>query len=75
DKVKNALSKVSQLATQNIAIVQAHYQTRLEYSFTGLTDIKPGMLQEPTEKAREVADKFPKDSKSRVGKIKPARQG
>ena len=66
DKVKNALSKVSQLAKQNIAIVQDNYQTRIEYIFTGLNDIK---------KAREVADKFAKDSNSRLGKIKTARQG
>jgi hypothetical protein len=75
DKVKNALSKVSQLAKQNIAIVQDNYQTRIEYIFTGLNDIKPGMVQEATEKAREVADKFAKDSNSRLGKIKTARQG
>ncbi|MGE6449544.1 SIMPL domain-containing protein [Pseudoalteromonas tetraodonis] len=75
DKVKNALSKVSQLAKQNIAIVQDNYQTRIEYIFTGLNDIKPAMVQEATEKAREVADKFAKDSNSRLGKIKTARQG
>ena len=75
DKVKNALSKVSQLAKQNIAIVQDNYQTRIEYLFTGLNDIKPAMVQEATEKAREVANKFAKDSNSLLGKIKTARQG
>ncbi|KPH91222.1 hypothetical protein AMS57_09540 [Pseudoalteromonas undina] len=75
DKVKNALSKVSQLAKQNIAIVQDNYQTRIEYIFTGLNDIKPAMVQEATEKAREVANKFAKDSNSLLGKIKTARQG
>ena len=75
DKVKNALSKVSQLAKQNIAIVQDNYETRVEYIFTGLNDIKPAMVQEATEKAREVATKFAKDSNSKLGKIKTARQG
>ena len=75
DKVKNALSKVSQLAKQNISIVQDNYQTRIEYLFTGLNDIKPAMVQEATEKAREVANKFAKDSNSLLGKIKTARQG
>lgn len=75
DKVKNALSKVSQLAKQNIAIVQDNYETRVEYMFTGLNDIKPAMVQEATEKAREVATKFAKDSNSKLGKIKTARQG
>ena len=75
DKVQNALSKVSQLAKQNIAIVQDNYETRVEYLFTGLNDVKPAMVQEATEKAREVANKFAKDSNSKLGKIKTARQG
>lgn len=75
DKVNNALSQVSQLAKQNIAIAQGNYQTRVEYMFTGLNDIKPVMVQEATEKAREVASKFASDSNSKLGKIKTARQG
>lgn len=75
NKVKNALSKVSQLAKQNIAIVQDSYGAQPEYIFTGLNDIKPAMVQEATEKAREVANKFAKDSNSKLGKIKTARQG
>jgi len=75
DKVQNALSKVSQLAKQGIAIVQNSYETKVEYLFTGLNDIKPAMVQEATEKAREVANKFAKDSNSTLGKIKSARQG
>ncbi|MEM5550811.1 SIMPL domain-containing protein [Pseudoalteromonas neustonica] len=75
DKVKNALAKVGQLAKQEIAIVQDSYDTRIEYLFTGLNDVKPAMVQEATEKAREVAIKFAKDSQSKLGKIKTARQG
>lgn len=75
DKVKNALAKVGQLAKQGIAIVQDSYDTRIEYLFTGLNDVKPAMVQEATEKAREVAIKFAKDSQSQLGKIKTARQG
>jgi len=75
DKVQNALSKVSQLAKQDIAIVQDSYETKVEYIFTGLNDVKPAMVQEATEKAREVANKFAKDSNSKLGKIKTARQG
>ncbi|MFU2511353.1 MAG: SIMPL domain-containing protein [Pseudoalteromonas prydzensis] len=75
DKVQNALTKVGQLAKQGIAIVQDNYETRVEYMFTGLNDIKPAMVQEATEKAREVALKFAKDSQSKLGKIRTARQG
>ena len=75
DKVQNALTKVGQLAKQGIAIVQDNYETRIEYLFSGLNDIKPAMVQEATEKAREVALKFAKDSQSKLGKIRTARQG
>lgn len=75
DKVINALSQVHQLAKQGIAIEQGNYATKVEYLFTGLNNIKPAMVQEATEKAREVANKFAKDSNSKLGKIKTARQG
>ncbi len=60
---------------QGIAITKDDYQNRVEYLFTGLNDIKPEMVQEATQKAREVAVKFAKDSDSVLGKIKSARQG
>lgn len=74
-KVQNALAQIGQLAKQGIAIVQDSYETRIEYLFTGLNDVKPAMVQQATEKAREVAIKFAKDSQSKLGKIKTARQG
>lgn len=75
DKVRTALSQLSELAKQGIAITQDDYQNRVEYMFTGLNDIKPQMVQLATQKAREVALKFAKDSDSQLGKIKSARQG
>lgn len=45
------------------------------YSFTGLNDIKPAMIEEATINARQAADKFAKDSHSKLGKIKTATQG
>ncbi|MBQ4832860.1 SIMPL domain-containing protein [Pseudoalteromonas sp. MMG010] len=75
DKVKNAVAQISQLAKQNIAIEQDSYQTKIEYIFNGLNNIKPSMVQQATEKAREVAQKFAKDSNSKLGKIKTAHQG
>ena len=75
EKVQHALGAVSQLAKQGIAIVQDNYETRIQYLFNGLNEIKPNMIQEATEKAREVAMKFAKDSQSKLGKIKTARQG
>ncbi len=51
------------------------YDTRIEYIFTKLNEVKPLMIEESTKKAREVALKFAKDSSSKLGKIKKARQG
>lgn len=45
------------------------------YSFTGLNDIKPSMIEEATINARQAAEKFAKDSNSKLGKIKNATQG
>lgn len=45
------------------------------YSFTALNDIKPSMIEEATINARQAAEKFAKDSKSKLGKIKNATQG
>ena len=45
------------------------------YSFTGLNDIKPAMIEEATINARQAAEKFAKDSNSKLGKIKTATQG
>jgi len=45
------------------------------YIFTKLNEVKPPMIAEATANAREAAAKFAADSKSRLGKIKRARQG
>ena len=45
------------------------------FSFTGLNDIKPAMIEEATVNARQAAEKFAKDSNSKLGKIKSATQG
>lgn len=47
----------------------------IEFKFEGLNGIKPSMIEEATRNAREAADKFAKDSGSRLGKIKTANQG
>ncbi|CSI43210.1 periplasmic protein [Vibrio cholerae] len=54
---------------------QDPYNNRVEFSFTGLNAIKPDMIEEATKQAREVAQKFAKDSQSTLGKIKTASQG
>ena len=43
--------------------------------FISLLRDEPEMIEEATKNAREVADKFAKDSGSKLGKIKTANQG
>ena len=45
------------------------------YEFTGLNKVKPQMIEEATINARAVAEKFAKDSQSKLGKIHNASQG
>lgn len=49
------------------------YMTR--YSYTGLNEIKPAMIEAATKNAKEAAQKFASDSGSTLGKIRRANQG
>ena len=53
----------------------AHQTTSLRFWKKISMSIKPAMIEEATRNAREVAEKFATDSKSRLGKIKTASQG
>jgi len=69
------MKKVDQLGKKGIAIQPQDYDNRTQFLFTKLNEIKPGMVEEATAKGREVAIKFAKDSQSKLGKLKTARQG
>lgn len=45
------------------------------FLFTGLNEIKPEMIREATARAREAADQFAADSRSRIAGIRRANQG
>lgn len=45
------------------------------FVFTGLNDLKPGMIAEATSSARAAAQQFAADSESRLGGIRQANQG
>lgn len=75
DLVRHSRGKLTQLLEKGITISTDDYQSRVEYLFTGLNDIKPEMIQQATNNAREVAEKFARDSDSGLGKIKTASQG
>lgn len=75
DTVRAVMSNISELGKQGIVFNGRNYQTQTEYIFTRLNEVKPEMIEEATRKAREVAEKFATDSKSKLGKIKKASQG
>ena len=58
DSIRETMKKLVQLGKQGIAIGGQDHQTRIEYLFTKLNEIKPEMVEEATKKAREVAEKF-----------------
>ncbi len=73
--VRNAMEKQGELLKHGIAFSAGDYQYRTVYSFNGLNEIKPAMIDEATRNARAAAEKFAKDSDSKLGKIKTATQG
>ncbi|MGL5358502.1 MAG: SIMPL domain-containing protein [Shewanella sp.] len=75
DLLLNTRKQMINLVKEGIAIASQDYDNRTEFLFTELNTVKPAMVQEATENAREVAEKFAKDSQSRLGKIKSASQG
>lgn len=75
DKLQNALSKSLELISKGVLISSKNSWQPIEYSFTGLNELKPAMIEEATKNAREVAEKFALDSNSKVSKIKSAQQG
>ena len=75
DTVRAAMKEVVDLGKSGIALSGQNYDNRTQFLFTGLNALKPGMIEEATTNAREVAEKFAKDSDSVLGKIKTASQG
>jgi hypothetical protein len=69
------MEKQGELLKHGIAFSGSDYQYRTIYSFNGLNEIKPAMIDEATKNARTAAEKFAKDSDSKLGKIKTATQG
>ncbi len=75
DLITSLIKRQGELLNEGIALSQNNYSNRILYEYTGLNDIKPEMIAEATENAREAAKKFADDSQSKIGKIRTARQG
>lgn len=74
DKIVQLQSRQGELLQKGIATTN-NWEYQTVYSFTGLNEIKPAMIEIATKNARETAEKFAEDSNSELGKIKRATQG
>jgi uncharacterized protein len=75
DLVRATIKRIAELGKTGIVFSGSEYQGQAEFLFTGLNALKPQMIEEATRSAREVAEKFAKDSASQLGKIRSANQG
>lgn len=76
DAVLALMARQSELLKKGIVTGGANqWENPVEFKYEGLNGIKPEMIEEATMNAREAAQKFAKDSDSRLGKIKTASQG
>ncbi|EPT34684.1 SIMPL domain-containing protein [Phocaeicola abscessus] len=75
DLIRSLITEQGELLKQGIAIVAGDWEQGITYEFTELNTVKPSMIEEATKNARQAAEKFAKDSGSKLGKIKQATQG
>jgi hypothetical protein len=75
EAVRKAMRDVISLGQKGVALAGEGYQGQTQFEFTGLSKLKPEMIEEATKNARAVAEKFAEDSESRLGKIRSAQQG
>lgn len=73
DLVNLAYPEIGDLVSNGVTFNS--YGNGVSYLFTELNSIKPAMLKEATQNARQAADEFASNSNSKVGKIRSANQG
>jgi hypothetical protein len=74
DEVRRANEQLGELVSEGVALVQ-NYESRTQFSYTGLEQVKPEMIAEATRDARKAAEQFAEDSGSKAGSIRNAQQG
>lgn len=75
DVVRSIINEQAELLKYGVAITSGDYRYQVNYEYTALNDIKPRMIEDATKNARSAAEKFAKDSESRLGAIVTANQG
>lgn len=76
DKVKlvvESQGKESELLKEGIIVKTEKWN--LDYQYNGLPELKPSMIEEATQNARAVAQKFADDAQCSLGSIRRASQG
>lgn len=56
-------------------VILQSYGWNTDFQYNGLPELKPSMVQEATQNARQVALKFAEDAQCRLGSIQQANQG
>ena len=56
-------------------VILQSYDWNTDFQYNGLSELKPEMIQEATQNARAVAQKFAEDAQCGLGSIKQASQG
>jgi hypothetical protein len=73
DLVVASQGKEAELLKEGIIVKTETWN--LDYQFNGLPELKPSMIEEATQNARAVAQKFAEDAKCSLGSIRRASQG
>ena len=76
DKVRQLMRRQSELMKQGIALVSEEYgDNNVRYEYTGLNEIKPEMVQEAMQNARQTAEQFAHDADASLDGVITAQQG
>ncbi|MGL5681635.1 MAG: SIMPL domain-containing protein [Marinifilaceae bacterium] len=73
--VRKLIDRQVELLKNGVIISGDSYQNQVQYFYTDLNKIKPQMIEQATQNARQAALKFAEDSQSKLGKIRTATQG
>jgi uncharacterized protein len=75
DKLAAAARNTGDLLKVGVVFANVGGDSGPSFQFTGINDMKGALLTEATQRAREAADKFAKESGAKVGAIQNANQG
>jgi len=75
DLVQKVSRMTGELLQAGVVISNNEYGNPIQFYFTKLNDIKPEMISEATQKAREAALKFANENDANLGRLKKANQG